>query len=364
MALTPFERFSTRARFVVSQGARVGWYGTQSILASRMVDRIGRSLPEEERRTARTERPVPSRAELFADVRNLLLRDMRNVEAGLYPMPRDERGGIAGALRRSRAYFDDLPEVVRRRHTHSYGEVGKLPSEPTRPDYYLQNFHFQSDGWMSEHSARLYDTQVETLFLGAAAAMRRQALVPIAGELARRDQRRMGYIDLGCGTGSFLRTVNQAFPRLATVGVDLSEAYAAHTRDAVGSRPRTGAVVAAGETLPFADRGIDIATAIYLFHELPPEVRTTVARELARAVRPKGLVVIVDSLQFGDRPDFDGLLEIFPQLFHEPYYRGYLVADLNETFEEAGFAVEDSFTAFLSKVTVLRRKSSRVTKKS
>ena len=28
------------------------------------------------------------------------------------------------------------------------------------PDYYLQNFHYQTDGWMSAKSALLYDYQV------------------------------------------------------------------------------------------------------------------------------------------------------------------------------------------------------------
>jgi hypothetical protein len=33
-----------------------------------------------------------------------------------------------------------------------------------RPRYYLQNFHFQSGGWMTEDSPERYDTQVEVLF--------------------------------------------------------------------------------------------------------------------------------------------------------------------------------------------------------
>ena len=49
------------------------------------------------------------------------------------------------------------------------------------PTYYLQNFHFQTGGWLTEESAKLYDTQVEILFGGAADAMRRIAL----GSLAR-----------------------------------------------------------------------------------------------------------------------------------------------------------------------------------
>ena len=57
------------------------------------------------------------------------------------------------------------------------------------PDYYRQNFHFQSDGWLSEHSAAIYDTQVEVLFTGAADVMRRRALKPIAEWMAGRNQR-------------------------------------------------------------------------------------------------------------------------------------------------------------------------------
>ena len=34
--------------------------------------------------------------------------------------------------------------------------------------HYLQNFHFQTDGYLSEASAELYDYQVEVLFSGGA----------------------------------------------------------------------------------------------------------------------------------------------------------------------------------------------------
>ena len=59
------------------------------------------------------------------------------------------------------------------------------------PDYYRQNFHFQSDGWLSEHSAAIYDTQVEVLFTGAADVMRRRAFKPIAEWMAGRNQREL-----------------------------------------------------------------------------------------------------------------------------------------------------------------------------
>ena len=38
-------------------------------------------------------------------------------------------------------------------------------------------------------------------------------------------------------------------------------------------------------------------TCVYLFHELPGDVRRAVAAEMARVLRPGGLVVLVDSIQ-------------------------------------------------------------------
>lgn len=48
-------------------------------------------------------------------------------------------------------------------------------------------------------------------------------------------------------------------------------------------------------------------TCIYLFHELPPEVRAKVAKEMARVVKPGGMVVLTDSAQLGDRPAWDAV---------------------------------------------------------
>ena len=95
-----------------------------------------------------------------------------------------------------------------------------------------------------------------------------------------------------------------------------------------------------------------MVTSIYLYHELPAEVRRRVTAEIARVLKPGGLFVFVDSLQFGDRPGWDGLLEGFPVRYHEPYYRQYLIDDLDGLFATHGLAARSSSTAFLSKVMV------------
>jgi ubiquinone/menaquinone biosynthesis C-methylase UbiE len=350
---TGIGKWGTRVGFALRQSTRVAWYAGHGAVMRRMAARVEESLPGPRRKVKPPSRPVPTTRRLLADVAALLARDLANAEAGLYPVPIDEDGTPASVLSQSRAFFRDVPEVVKRRRSHASRD---LPGgTAARPDYFLQNFHFQSGGWMTEESARLYDMQVEVLFSGAANAMRRQALAPMSAELQGRDQRRIAYADIGCGPGTFLRQVRRAFPRLPALGLDLSEAYLREAKRRLGRRPRLQPVVAKAEALPVADVSLDLATSIFLFHELPPAVRRAVAAEIARVMKPGGLFILVDSLQTGDAPAYDGLLEIFPALFHEPYFRGYLKDDVEALFVEAGFVSEGWQPAFLSKVVRLRR---------
>ena len=54
---------------------------------------------------------------------------------------------------------------------------------------------------------------------------------------------------------------------------------------------------------------------------------------------------------------YDGLLERFPEGFHEPYYAGYLEEDLEALFGEAGLAHKGTELAWLSKVVAFERRS-------
>jgi SAM-dependent methyltransferase len=87
-----------------------------------------------------------------------------------------------------------------------------------------------------------------------------------------------------------------------------------------------------------------------VFHELPPKVRRIVLREFARVLKPGGRLVLVDSIQNGDEPDYDGLLDLFPQSFHEPYYASYIGEDFKALCGECGLTPAGDARAFLSKV--------------
>jgi ubiquinone/menaquinone biosynthesis C-methylase UbiE len=185
--------------------------------------------------------------------------------------------------------------------------------------------------------------------------MRRQALVPLGEELARIGVRGRRLLDIACGTGRFLREVKHNFPRLAATGIDMSPYYLAEARRALAGWSGVTHPQGAAEGLPLPDAAFDLATAVYLFHELPPALRPRVAAEIARAVRPGGLFVLVDSLQLGDVPDYDALLEHFPESLHEPYYEGYIRADLPALFGAAGLVLEGEGRAYFSKIMTFRR---------
>jgi ubiquinone/menaquinone biosynthesis C-methylase UbiE len=262
----------------------------------------------------------PGRDRMLADMARLFERDLANAEAGHYPVPRDHDGAFREVLAASRRYFADLPSTIERKADRRDHEVAVLEHRGKRPDYFLQNFHYQTDGYLSEHSARLYDIQVEVLFSGSANAMRRQCLVPLSRYMGSRDQRTVRLLDAACGTGRFLRFVKQAWPRMQSAGLDLSEAYLAEARQHLRPYRDVGLNCANAESMPFPDASFDVVTSIYLFHEIPPEVRRTVAAEFARILKPGGRLIFMDSLQHGDVENYDALLETFPVSFHEPYF--------------------------------------------
>jgi ubiquinone/menaquinone biosynthesis C-methylase UbiE len=355
----PPSRRLARFRYAAGQGARVAWYAAHYALLRQMTR--GPSEKPEARQApaepqASPKAPPPDRAKVRAAFRALFDADRANIEAGLYPAPRDfNPTRLPALLEASRAFFEDAREVDARRRRGGVVEARSLDRSGRYPTYYLQNFHFQTDGWLSRRSARLYDTQVEVLFTGAADAMRRAALAEVAREIRGRDQRRVALLDVACGTGRFLEQVLDGYPRLKATGADLSPAYVDEAAERLAGWRSAQVLEANAESLPFTDDAFDIVVSIYLFHELPPRVRSLVAQEIARLAKPGGLVVFADSIQTGDDPNLDRMLQSFPAWFHEPYYTSYLSTDLDALWAETGLVKERGTLAFLTKVGTYRK---------
>ena len=175
--------------------------------------------------------------------------------------------------------FADLARREPRRLSGEPTSARELPDAEGLPEYFTQDFHYQTGGYLSEDSARLYDVQVETLFYGAA-AMRRAAIPSIAEFLAGRDQRRIELLDVA-------RHRALPAPGAARVpghprqGPRPSRAYLAEARRHLeGLRPVE--LVAGNAEQPVRRREPGRGDDDLLYHELPAEVRRRVTAEIAR----------------------------------------------------------------------------------
>jgi len=329
--------------------AKAAWWGAAG-MAARAATRAGRagSAP-----TAPAADPAP---EGFVQRawREAFEKDARDVGLGLYPPMGEAVVNPFTALHEAADFIADARQVDERRRRGGAVEAREdAPAQGAYPSYYRQNFHFQSGGWFTSGSARRYHAQVEALFAGAAGAMRRRALSLLAAAWRTRDHRGATIVDLACGSGAFLGDLAATFPRAHLMGADLSLAYLqeARLRSGLGAMLQTNA-----ERLAIADDSVDALTCIYLFHELPPAVRTVVALEIGRVLKPGGLLAFADSIQPADEPRLARLLEVFPAYFHEPYYASYSQTDLTALFAKAGLTRVAEDRAFLTKALLFEKR--------
>jgi ubiquinone/menaquinone biosynthesis C-methylase UbiE len=315
-------------------------------------------LQEATRLVSRLPRPRLSGAEVRAVLRRreqLHARDLANVEAGLYPRELLFDIPVGRYVRQLPRLLRDTPRVVRRKKAGAFRDIPEVDRQ-RYPAYYRRTFHWQTDGYFSDHSAEVYELGVELLFRGTADVMRRQIIPPVTRAVhAAGGAHRVRLLDVACGTGRTLHQLAVAHPALRLYGVDLSPAYVRLARRRLADVAEAALAVENAEALPFADGAFDAVTSVYLFHELPRNTRRAVAREMLRVVRPGGLVVLEDSAQLAESAEIATALRAFPQEFHEPFYADYLDDDLAELLREVGFSVESSEPQFVAKVVIARR---------
>ena len=299
-------------------------------------------------------RPPPSADAirvLLSRLREILERDAEQIGRGVAPLsvltPRDPFGH---GPRLIRILADSLSISSRRkkRRAKEFGSTAKSWLDDL-PAYYRRNFHYQTDGYLSERSAELYEHQVELLFRGGADAMRRMILEPMKTHFGDHDGRGLRLLELGSGTGSATQSVARAFPRAKITCLDLSYPYTQHARKQLAPFPRVECVQGDASSLEFGANRFDGVYSVFLFHELPLPVRELVLDEAQRVLRPGGFFGFVDSLQKGDDPPLDWALEFFPREFHEPYYAHYASNPMETLLEETGFENIQSGTGYLAK---------------
>jgi ubiquinone/menaquinone biosynthesis C-methylase UbiE len=284
----------------------------------------------------------------------LFERDLTNVEEGLYPRKLLFSVPVSTYAVQLPQLFADFPRTMLRRRKERWRD---LPNEARDyPPYFRRTFHWQTDGYLSRRSAKLYDVGVEFLFAGTADVMRRQVIPPVTRFL-REEGGAKGkrLLDVACGTGRTLAQIAEAQPELKLYGLDLSPYYVQQARETLEHVHDVSLVAENAEKMPFADGVFDVVTSVYLFHELPKNARRRVLAEMHRVLRPGGLLVIEDSGQYAESSEISLFLERFPEDFHEPFFNDYLGDDLKAALEETGFEVREVDPIFVAKVVVARK---------
>lgn len=359
-----------RATFFAGQGAAgVLAYKASESSATYQGDPATTEPSKEPPRSPAFELPtlVDTMGALFAEAVATYEQDFGEVQKGTFPLPWDMVDGVRNRQTsplfladQARRYVGEAISILTKRNRRDPGDFG-VPygdNADLYPDYYLNNFHFQTDGWLSSDSAKLYETSTETLFLGRQDSMQRLALYPMKSWATTDD---IKLLEVACGTGRLNTFLRDAYPRADVSAVDLSPFYLEEARghakrwEAFRRRTRPSKDIgtarfaqANAEKLPHPDESFDAVVNVYLYHELPHAARRAAALEMARVCKPGGLIVWVDSVQSGDRPPLDATLGNF-QYLNEPHYPTYIAEDVGALFVAAGLEPFEKHTSSTSK---------------
>ena len=301
----------------------------------------------------------PMSSEVLNDLRRSI-EDLENVdwqeaEQGIYPKSQlFDTPWLEWAARYPLIWLD-LPSTWQRRKSKETRNIPKQIDPEAYPDYYLQNFHYQTDGYLSDHSAGLYDIQVEILFNGTADSMRGRIIAPLKRGLKRfsdRPQGKLKVLDVATGTGRTLKQIRSALKDVELLGIDLSGSYLRQASQYLNVKGNkfTELIRGNAEKMPFEDESLQGITCVFLLHELPPKARQNVLNECWRVLEPGGILILADSIQTEDSPQFESILNDFHKVFHEPYYKNYIDDNIKAKLMKSGFQAITSQSHFMTKV--------------
>lgn len=285
---------------------------------------------------------------LLKEVWNTLEWDRGNIARGTYPRSVIKTKSLKEKTLGLFSILKDYPSVIKRRKKNDT----LVKSEEGFPEYFSRAFHFQSDGYLSPKSAKLYEQQVDILFTGLADIMRRCFLPYLIGQYGF--DRSLDVLEMACGTGKGSEIFKEVFPNSSFTLNDLSPYYLDFAKEKFGSEFRY--IQGEADQLSELDESsFDVTYHIFLFHEIPHEKRKSVLAEQVRLTRDGGYVIVCDSLQTKDRPEWQEVLEDFPKRYHEPFYRNYLEEDIEEMANALGLEKVHGEAVLLTKCLIFRK---------
>ena len=362
-----FAKGGEALRYWIRHNARTGYFVTNAVLgsiSSQLYERLRSKDAPEEKFADRMMGGVPR---MLTESSLAYEQDYDRIANGKYKLPYDmytrNRQNYPFFMAHHTSIFVSEAVGTLTRHNRGSKEDKRIwlsDSESNMyPDYYKTAFHYQTNGWMSQDSANAYETSTETLFFGKQDAMQRTALVSLVqharGVCSSGEKRKpMKVLEVACGTGRFMTFARDNLP-LDTefTAVDLSPFYLNNAKDndknwrsireqVEASSGNTQVTIkpekfvqAKGEDLPFHDEEFDAVICMYLYHEIPREIRAQVSSEMARVTQKGGKIILTDACQKGDCHVDDKILGNFAEM-NEPHWNDFVEDFLPAHFEKVG----------------------------
>jgi ubiquinone/menaquinone biosynthesis C-methylase UbiE len=151
-------------------------------------------------------------------------------------------------------------------------------------------------------------------------------------------------LDIGTGTGRLGLLLHDKLPRGSVVGVDSGRGMLRVAREKALKQGVDNFFLVRGEaeSLPFLPRVFDSVCLMMSFHHFANPEQAT--REIHRILRPRGSLSSLDPIlnepTDGEDKKLNEAIEEAFQEAHGPDFRFFTVAQLQELYVKAGFAVE------------------------
>jgi len=115
-------------------------------------------------------------------------------------------------------------------------------------------------------------------------------------------------IELGCGNARLARQLVQAYPTSHVTGLEVDERQ--HAKNLAAPQEGLSFVAAGAQAVPFAEASFDLALMLKSLHHVPLHLLDQALSEVARVLRPGGLLYVSE-------PVFAGALNEVMRLFHD-----------------------------------------------
>lgn len=100
-------------------------------------------------------------------------------------------------------------------------------------------------------------------------------------------------LDIGCGTGTLLKKLNQEFPQANITGIDGDPAILKLAKEKLNTS-NIELIQGHVEQLPFEDDSFDLIVSSLVFHHLTTEQKLQTLQEIYRTLKPDGRFYLAD----------------------------------------------------------------------